>query len=104
MQVPVQITYRGIPSSEALEQVVRDKAAKLEQFHPRLTRCQVVVEQPARHRAQGKEFAVNVALKVPGAEIAANRARHADVYVAVRDAFDAARRQLEDFARAQRGD
>jgi len=104
MQVPVQITFRGMDTSAALEEAVRDKAAKLEQFHPRLTRCQVVIEQPARHRQQGKEFAVHVDLKVPGAEIAANRARHADVYVALRDAFDAARRQLEDYARTQRGD
>lgn len=104
MQGPVQITYRGIPSSAALEEAVRGKAAKLEQFYARLGRCRVVIEQPARHQQRGKEFVVHVELKVPGGEIAVNRDHHADVYVALRDAFDAARRKLEEYARTQRGD
>jgi len=103
MQLPVQITYRGMESSAALEDAVRDKAAKLEQFHPRIVSCRVVIEQPARHKHQGKPFVVHVDLKVPGGEIAVNRDHAEDVYVALRDAFDAARRKLEDFAREQRG-
>jgi len=104
MQLPVQITYRGMESSAALDDAVRDKAAKLEQFHPRITGCRVVVEQPARHKRKGQEFVVHVDLKVPGGEIAVNRDHDTDVYVALRNAFDAARRKLEDFAREQRGD
>jgi ribosomal subunit interface protein len=83
---------------------VREKAAKLEQFHPRIMSCRVVIEQPAQHQRQGKEFVVRVDLKVPGGEVAVSRDHHEDVYVALRDAFDAARRKLEDFAREQRGD
>ena len=45
MQLPVQVTYRGMESSAALEDAVREKAAKLEQFYPRLTRCRVVIEE-----------------------------------------------------------
>jgi hypothetical protein len=41
---------------------------------------------------------------VPGAELVANRAQDEDVYVAIRDAFGAITRQLEDFTRRQRGD
>jgi len=104
MQLPVQVTYRGMKSSAALEDAVREKAAKLEQFHPRIVSCRVVIEQPARHKHQGKPFVVHVDLKVPGGEIAVNRDHAEDVYVALRDAFDAARRKLEDFAREQRGD
>jgi len=104
MQLPVQVTYRGMQSSAALDDAVREKAAKLEQFHARIVSCRVVVEQPARSQQQGKQFVVHVALKVPGHEIAVNRDHHDDVYVALRDAFDAARRQLEDFARADRGE
>ena len=104
MQLPVQVTYRGMESSAAIEDAVRDRAAKLEQFHPRIMSCRVVIEQPARHKGQGKEFVVHVDLKVPGGEIAVNRDHDADLYVALRDAFDAARRKLEDFAREQRGD
>jgi len=104
MQVPVQITYRNMDSSAALDEAVRERAAKLEQFYPRIMSCRVVVEQPARHQQRSKEFVVHVDLKMPGGEINVNRDRHEDVYVALRDAFDAARRQLEDYARTQRGD
>ena len=104
MQLPVQITYRGMPSSAAIEDAIRDRVAKLEQFHARIMSCRVVVEQPGKHKHQGKEFVVHVDLKVPGGEIAVNRDHHEDVYVALRDAFDAARRKLEDYAREKRGD
>ena len=104
MQLPVQVTYRGMESSAALEHAVRDKAAKLEQFHPRITSCRVVIEQPAHHKRKGKEFVVHVDLTAPGGEIAVNRDHDTDVYAALHDAFDAARRKLEDFAREQRGD
>jgi ribosomal subunit interface protein len=104
MQLPVQVTYRGLQSSAALEEAVRDRVAKLEQFHARIVSCRVVLEQPARSQQQGKQFVVHVDLKVPGREIAVNRDHHEDVYVALRDAFDAARRQLEDFAREDRGE
>jgi ribosomal subunit interface protein len=104
MQIPLQISYRGMQSSAALDAAVREKAAKLEQFHARIMSCRVVLEQPGRHQQQGKQFVVHIDLTVPGGEIAVNRDHHEDVYVALRDAFDAARRKLEDFAREQRGD
>jgi len=104
MQLPVQVTYRGMESSAALEDAVREKVAKLEQFHPRIVSCRVVIEEAGRHKHQGKPFVVHIDLKVPGGEIAVNRDHDEDVYVALRDAFDAARRKLEDFARESRGD
>ena len=66
--------------------------------------CGVVIEPAPRHKQQGKEFVVRIDIKVAGAEIAINRERNEDAFVAVRDAFDAARRKLEDHARRQRGD
>jgi len=104
MELPLQVTYRGMESSAALEDAVREKAAKLEQFHPHLVSCRVVIEQAARHKTKGKQFVVRVDLKAPGGEIAVNRDHAEDVYIALRDAFDAARRKLEDFAREVRGD
>lgn len=104
MQVPLQVTYRDMRKSEALDERIREKAAKLEEFHPRLTSCRVVVEERHRHKHQGRQFTVTVDLRVPGHEIVVNRDHHEDVFVAVRDAFDAAGRKLEDLAREQRGD
>lgn len=104
MKIPLQITVRDIPASEALDAHIREKAAKLEQFYPQLIGCRVVVELPHKHKHQGKQFAVRIDLTVPGSEIVINRDQSEDVYVALRDAFDAARRKLEDYARRQRGD
>jgi ribosomal subunit interface protein len=104
MQIPLQITYRGMKKSEALDQRIRAKAAKLEVFHPRITSCRVAVEERHRHRQQGNQFTVRLDIRVPQTEIAVNRDHHEDVYVALRDAFDAARRKLEDFMRVQRGE
>ena len=104
MQTPLQITIRDIEHSEALETRIRDKAQKLEEFFKNIMSCRVVVEAPHQHHHQGKQFNVRIDIGVPGNEIVVNRDHHEDVYVALRDAFDAAKRQLEDYARKIRGD
>jgi ribosomal subunit interface protein len=104
MKLPVQITVRDVDASEAVETRIREKAADLERFHPSIMSCRVVVERGARHKHQGKPFVVRLDIGVPGSEIVVNRDEHEDVYVALRDAFDAAKRQLEEHARRQRGD
>ncbi|TXT24361.1 MAG: sigma 54 modulation protein/ribosomal protein S30EA [Gallionellaceae bacterium] len=104
MQTPLQITIRNIASSEALEKRIREKAEKLGEFYDHITSCRVVVGEPHKHQRQGKQFNVRVDIGLPGREIVATRDHDEDVYVALRDAFDAAKRQLEDYARQQRGD
>ena len=104
MQTPLQITIRDVDHSEALETRIRDKAQKLEEFFKHIMSCRVVVEAPHKHHHQGKQFNVRIDIGVPGNEIVVNRDHHEDVYVALRDAFDAAKRQLEDYARITRGD
>jgi len=103
MKTPLQITFRDIEHSEALESHIREKAGKLETFFEPIMSCRVVVEMPHQHKHQGKAFNVRIDIGVPGSEIVVNRDRHEDVYVALRDAFDAARRQLEDYARRLKG-
>ena len=104
MQIPMQITLRNVDQSEALEAHIREKAKKLESFFEHIISCRVVVELPHNHKHQGKAFNVRLDIGVPGREIVVNRDRHEDVYVALRDAFDAARRQLEDYLRRMRGE
>ena len=104
MQTPLQITIRDIEHSEALETRIRDKAKKLEEFFKNIMSCRVVVEAPHKHHHQGKQFNVRIDIGVPGNEIVVNRDHHEDVYVALRDAFDAAKRKLEDYVRITRGD
>lgn len=104
MQAPLQITIRGIAPSEALESRIRGKAEKLEKFFDHITSCRVMVEEPHRHHHQGKQYNVRVDISVPGHEIVVNRDHHEDVYVALRDAFNAAKRQLEDYVHQLRGE
>jgi ribosomal subunit interface protein len=105
LQVPLQITIRDVPRSEALEAHIRQKAAKLEEFYARITSCRVTVEELRKHHHQGRQFRVRIDVRVPGhRELVVDRDHDEDVYVALRDAFDAMARQLEDVTREQRGD
>jgi ribosomal subunit interface protein len=103
MQLPLQITARDVSLSEAAEGNIRAKAASLDTYYDGIVGCRVVVEGPGRHHRKGL-FTVRIDLNVPGAELMVDRQADEDLYVAIRDAFDAARRRLEDYARRQRGD
>lgn len=104
MQTPMQITIRDMDHSDALEAHIRDKVNKLEEFFDHIISCRVVVEVPHKHHQQGKQFNVRIDIGVPGGEIVVNRDHAEDVYVALRDGFDAAKRKIEDHARKIRGD
>jgi ribosomal subunit interface protein len=104
MKLQLQITTRDIPHSEALESHVRQKAEKLETFYPHIMGCRIVIEIPHKHKHQGNMFNVRLDITVPGKELVVTREPNEDVYVALRDAFDAAKRQLEDYGRRQRGE
>ena len=104
MKIPLQVTFRDMPPSEAVETRIREKADKLGRFYDRIIHCRVVIEMPQRHKHQGKLHCVRIDLSVPGAELVANHAQDEDVYIALRDAFDAITRQMEDWARRQRGE
>lgn len=132
MTYSLQITFRNMAPSAAIEKHVHEKAAKLDSFCDRITSCRVIVEAPHRHHHKGKAFQVRLDLSVPGREIVINRApkrlsaaksaegrqvekdlvenhrpskhaAHEDLYVAIRDAFNAAGRKLQDHMRRQSG-
>lgn len=103
MQKPLQITFRDLAPSAALEARIRAKTAKLEALEDRITTCRVVVERlSARHRS-GNEIGVRIEVAVPGRNIMIDDIRNEDAYVAVRDAFDAAMRMLSGTNMPQRG-
>lgn len=108
MELPLQIAFRNLEHSSVIEEMVREKAAKLEEFAERIMGCRVVIEVPHRHHERGNQYQVRIDITVPGGEIVVNRepplhVEYRDLGVALRDAFDAARRQLEDYVRRQRG-
>src|SRR6187455_2027021 len=107
MQIPVEVTFKEIEHSTAVEARIRELAARLERVFDRVIRCDVVVETPHRHQNKGRQFHVRVRLTVPGGELVVSHdpgpdGAHEDVYVALRDAFLASRRQLEDHVRKLR--
>jgi ribosomal subunit interface protein len=106
METPLQVTFRNIGPSEAIEARIRERAGKLEHHFARIVGCRVVVEELHHHHRKGNHFQVRVDVTVPGAELVATREpdahhSHADLYVAIRDAFDAMDRQLVEHARQQ---
>ena len=90
----VQITLRGISHSDALEARIRQKVRKLAELFPSLIGCRVVAEVPFQRHHHASQFLVRLDIAMPGSEIVVNRDHHEDVYVALREAFRAARRQL----------
>ncbi len=104
MKLPLQITARHMSLSEAAETTIREKVAKLDTFCERIMGCRVLVEAPHRSQNQGSMYNVRIDITVPGSEMVVKREPHEDLYVAIRDAFDAARRQLQAYTRKQRGE
>ncbi len=104
MKIPLQLTTRKVSLSAAAIDCIKKKTAKLETFFDNIMSCRVMVEAPHRHKHQGLLYNVRIDITIPGGELVVKREPHEDIYVAIRDAFDAARRQLLSFARRQRGE
>jgi ribosomal subunit interface protein len=105
MQVPLQITMRNIEHSEAVEERVSEKANKLNQFSEQLISCSVVVEQNGAHRNNGVLYNVRIHVTMPRKkELIANHNERENLYMAIRDAFDDMKRQVEDANRISQGD
>jgi cold shock CspA family protein/ribosome-associated translation inhibitor RaiA len=103
MELPVQITAQDFRLSQAVEADIRERAAKLDAYYDRIVRCHIVVQAPVKHHRHGGPFNVRINLTVPGAELVVNHQEDEELPVAIREAFDALRRKLEDYARVQRG-
>jgi ribosomal subunit interface protein len=97
----VATTFRDMTPSPALQAAVERWAERLGQLSRRIVACHVSVEKPHRHHTHGSGFQINVVVTVPGAHIASSQI-HLDPYVAVADAFRAARRQLSHHVDVQR--
>ena len=109
MNMPLEITFHGIPVSPALRNMITDRMAKLERLAPDIISCQVTVEMEQRRHHQGNIYRVHARLLLPGGELDAGRSppartAHEDPYVAVHDTCDALQRRLEEHLQRQRGE
>jgi len=103
MKFPVHIQFRGMEPSDALETSAREHAHRLDSFAPNIMMCRVHIDLEQKHKHQGRPYSVRIDLTLPGHELVVNRVQNEDVYVALRDAFDNMKRQLEDVVRKDRG-
>lgn len=101
METQVQITFHGIDASPALSTDVADRVAELERSFGRITSCRVTIEKPHQKGHKGHLYRALIDLELPGgATVNVSRhpgdmSAHEDLKVALRDSFEAARRQLQ---------
>ncbi len=110
MEVPPEITYRGLDKNDEIEDFILEKTAKLDDLHERLISCRVAVEKDPEDQRSGSPYRVRVVVRVPpGKELVGRRdpgqgESHEPLRVAVKDAFEAVRRQLIKLKEKQQGD
>ena len=109
MDVPLELSFHQVDSSEAVERRVRERAAKLDRLYGRIASCRVAIEAPHRQHRKGNLMRVRIDISVPGKELVVTREPHhkqdyaePDVYALVNDAFDAAERQVKEFKARQK--
>ena len=112
MDLPLQVSFRNMDHSQAIETAVRERATKMERRYDDITSCRVVVEMPHKQHNKGTIYHVRIEIGMPGhPELVVSRDpaeahAHEDVMVTIRDAFNAAERQVEEVVgrrqRAQR--
>ena len=103
MKLPVHIQFHDMAPSEALEAKVREYALKLDALAPDIMACRVTIDLLQKHKTQGRPVGVRIDLSLPGHELVVTRVQHEDAYVALRDAFDGMKRQLQDVVRKRQG-
>ena len=110
MQVPLQITFRNMATSEKIEADIRKRVEKITQHHRDIISCHAVVEAPAQHHHKGGLFKTMIDIISPSGKFVINREppaqhkAHEDAHVSIRDAFNAVERQLEEYASKRRGE
>jgi cold shock CspA family protein len=110
MNVPLQVSFHGTQPSPRIEELVRDRAAKLERVCDHISSCRVTVEKPHRTRGNAEHWEVRIDLRVPPSHELVVRRESSDetvrdgLYGVVVDAFEAVRRRLEKLTSRQRGE
>jgi ribosomal subunit interface protein len=99
MQSTLKITSRDFTIPKWLDNEIREKVSKLERFSKDLIDCEIAIEAPVGHHQKGGPYSVRIDLQVKGKELVVSNRSNPDLRAAVRDAFDAAQRQLEDYSR-----
>ena len=107
MQLPLEITYRGVEKTDEIDHFVRDKAARLDKFCDHISRCDVIIEQPNHAQHSGNPYRVRIDLTVPPHhELVVNEKpveheMHEPLTKVINGAFKSMERQLKDLVDRQ---
>lgn len=110
MQVPLQITFRNMETSDRIDTDIRKRVDKLTSHHPEIISCHIVVEAPAQHHQKGGLFKTRIDISCPEGKFVINRepsAQHKeaeDVFISLRDAFNAVDRQMDEYSCKRKGE
>ena len=100
MEIPVQITFRGMSPLPSIGSLIEERASRLERFAERITRCHVTVGLPHRHHRNGRRYSVHIEVSTPRGSVVVTRNPETsfprELDVLIREAFDSATRQLEE--------
>ena len=108
MNVQPEITYRSVEKTDALDELVNSKIAKLERFCDHISSCRVAIEKAHDHPSSGSPYRVRLDITVPPShELAVDRSpdsgtQYEPVDAVIRHAFDAMERQLNELIERQK--
>ena len=104
MKLPLEISSKNVHLSEEMEELIRDKASKLDNIFDQIIGCRIMVDIPHRSQRSGMQYNVRIDITIPGGEIGVKREPDEDLYSAISNSFDVAQRRLKDHAGKQRGE
>ena len=103
MKLPLEISTRDVRINDKTEELIRDKASKLDRFYDQIIGCRVKVDLPHRSQRSGTMYSIRIDITVPGGELIVKREPDQDLHVAIINSFETAQRRVKEYAEKQRG-
>ena len=104
MKLPLEISARNVKLSDETEELIREKAAKLDRVYDRIIGCRVKLDRPHRSQRSGMAYNIRIDITVPGSEIVVKREPDEDLHAAIVNSFETAQRQLKEYVEKHRGE
>lgn len=104
MKIPLDISARDVRVNDETEELIREKASKLDRIYDQIIGCRVRIDMPHRSQRTGMTYSVRIDITVPGAELIVKREPDQDLRVAIVNSFETAQRQLKEFSERQKGE
>lgn len=104
MKIPLDISARDVRVSGETEELIREKASKLDRIYDHIIGCRVRIDKPHRSRRNGMAYKVSIDITVPGGELIVKREPDEDLRVAIVNSFEIAQRKLKAYSERQRGE